>query len=49
MLHTHFVEQQIQRTSAYGVNVSLAVVRILPGGGNCSSTTYLVYSMHICN
>ena len=36
----------IQYSSAYGVNVSLAVVCILPDDGNCWSSAYLTYNIN---
>ena len=36
----------IQQSSAYGVNVSLADVRILPEEGNCCSSAYFICNIY---
>ena len=37
-----------QQSSAYGVNVSLAVVNILPELGSYWSSAYFIYSNYTC-
>ena len=50
-IHVHmFVKYVVtQQSSAYGVNVSLAVVSILPEVDNCWSSAYFIYNNnYIC-
>ena len=49
-IHMHMLVKYIvtQQSSAYGVNVSLAVVGILPELGSCWSSAYFIYNNYIC-
>ena len=49
-IHMHMFVKYIvtQQSSAYGVNVSLAVVGILPEVDNCWSSAYFIYNKYIC-